>query len=58
MLATGLALGVSDPTRGFEPGQLLLIPIILWELTFATWLIARGFNPSPMARQAAVAIAA
>ncbi len=47
MLATGLATGVGDPTRGFEPGQLLLIPIILWELTFATWLIVRGFSPSP-----------
>jgi uncharacterized protein DUF4386 len=44
MLATGLAIGVGDPTRGFEPGQLLVIPIILWELTFATWLIVRGFN--------------
>lgn len=36
MLATGLALGVSDPTHGFQPGQVLVIPIILWELTFAT----------------------
>jgi hypothetical protein len=47
MLATGLALGVGDPTRGFEPGQLLLIPIIFWELTFATWLIVKGFSVSP-----------
>lgn len=46
MLGTGLAIGVGDPTRGFEPGQLLVIPIILWELVFATWLIVRGFNPS------------
>jgi hypothetical protein len=46
LLATGLALGVGDPTRGFEPGQLLVIPIILWELTFATYLIVRGFNPT------------
>lgn len=44
LLVAGLALGVSDPTRGFQPGQLLLIPIILWELFFATWLIVRGFN--------------
>jgi hypothetical protein len=44
MLATGLAIGVGDPTRGFQPGQLLVIPIILWELTFATWLIAKGFT--------------
>ena len=58
MLATGLALGVGDPTRGFEPGQLLLIPIILWELTFATWLIARGFNPTPTARQTDLIMAA
>ena len=47
MLATGLAVGVGDPTRGFEPAQLLVIPIILWELAFATWLIVRGFNLSP-----------
>lgn len=46
MLASGLALGVGDPTRGFEPAQLLVIPIILWELAFATWLIVRGFNLS------------
>ena len=46
MLTTGLAIGVGDPTRDFEPGQLLVIPIILWELTFATWLIVRGFNPT------------
>ena len=46
MLATGLAIGVGDPTRGFQPGQLLVIPIILWELFFATWLIVRGFRPS------------
>jgi Domain of unknown function (DUF4386) len=52
MLAAGLAIGVGDPTRGFEPGQLLVIPIILWELVFATWLIVRGFNPSPAAKPA------
>ena len=46
MLALGLAIGVGDPTRGFEPGQLLVIPIILWELTFATWLIVKGFSAS------------
>jgi len=46
MLATGLALGVGDPTRGFQAGQLLVIPIILWELVFATWLIVRGFAPA------------
>jgi hypothetical protein len=47
MLALGLALGVGDPSRGFQPGQVLVVPIILWELTLATWLIVRGFNPSP-----------
>ena len=46
LLATGLAIGVGDPTRGFQPGQLLVIPIILWELVFATWLLIRGFRPS------------
>ena len=49
MLAIGLAIGLGDPTRGFEPGQLLVVPIILWELFFATWLIVRGFNPSAVA---------
>ena len=49
MLATGLAIGVGDPTRGFQLGQLLVIPIILWELVFATWLILRGFSLSPVA---------
>jgi hypothetical protein len=49
MLATGLAIGVGDVTRGFQPGQLLVIPIILWELLFATWLIVRGFNASAIA---------
>ena len=44
LLAVGLASGVGDPTRGFEPAQLLVIPIILWELFFATWLIVRGFR--------------
>ena len=43
MLAVGLAIGVGDPSRGFEAGQVLVIPIILWELTFATWLIVKGF---------------
>jgi hypothetical protein len=52
LLATGLAIGVGDPTRGFQPGQVLVIPIILWELTFATWLIAKGFNPSATQTQA------
>lgn len=43
LLALGLLIGVGDPTRGFQPGQLLVIPIILWELVFATWLIVKGF---------------
>jgi hypothetical protein len=46
LLATGLAIGVGDPTRGFQPGQLLVIPIILWELVFATWLLTKGFRRS------------
>lgn len=49
LLAIGLAIGVGDPTRGFQVGQLLVIPIILWELLFATWLIVRGFNPAAVA---------
>ncbi|MBO0702995.1 MAG: DUF4386 domain-containing protein [Candidatus Dormibacteraeota bacterium] len=46
MLAAGIALGVGNPTSGLQPGQLLVVPIILWELLFATWLIVRGFNPA------------
>lgn len=52
MLAFGLAIGVGDPTRGFQVGQLLVIPIILWELTFATWLIVKGFA-TPLTQQSA-----
>ena len=44
LLVTGLAIGVGDPTRGFQPGQLLVIPIILWELALATWLVVKGFS--------------
>jgi hypothetical protein len=44
-----LAIGVGDPTHGFQPGQLLVVPIILWELFFATWLIVRGFSPTAIA---------
>ena len=49
LLATGLAAGVGSPTGGFQLGQVLVIPIILWELLFATWLIVRGFNPGAFA---------
>jgi hypothetical protein len=55
LLATGLAIGVGDPTRGFQPGQLLVIPIILWELLFATWVMVRGFRPSGSAADPRVA---
>jgi Domain of unknown function (DUF4386) len=55
LLAIGLAIGVGDPTRGFQPGQLLVIPIILWELVFATWLIVRGFRLQAAAADPAVA---
>ena len=48
LLALGLLIGVGDPTRGFQIGQVLVIPIILWELIFATWLIVRGFNPKAL----------
>jgi hypothetical protein len=53
--AIGLALGVGDPTRGFVLGQFLVIPIILWELFFATWLIVSGFNPSVVAAERSLA---
>lgn len=44
LLLTGIAAGVGNPTSGLRPAQLLVIPIILWELLFATWLIGRGFD--------------
>lgn len=43
-LTTGLALGIPDPTHGFQPGQLLVVLIILWELFFATRVIVKGFD--------------
>lgn len=51
LLATGLAAGVGSPTGGFQLGQVLVIPIILWELLFATWLIVRGFNRLAVSRE-------
>ena len=50
LLPTGLAIGVGDPTRGgLQARRLLVIPIILRELLFATWLLVRGFGPSAVA---------
>jgi hypothetical protein len=51
LLALGLALGAASPTKGFQIGQLLVIPILFWEVVFATWLIVKGFRSSSAATQ-------
>lgn len=58
MLAAGLALGVGDPTRGFQAAQVLVIPIIMWELAFATWLIVKGVRVSRPGRADRPAVSA
>jgi hypothetical protein len=42
--ATGALLGVYD--RQSTPQALLTVPEVIWELTFAVYLIAKGFRPS------------
>jgi len=39
-------LPVPDLTQGFNPAQLLFLPIFLSEILVAIWLIVKGFNPS------------
>jgi hypothetical protein len=39
-------LPVPDLTEGFNPAQLLFIPIFLSEILVAIWLIVKGFNPT------------
>jgi hypothetical protein len=34
--------------RSAPPAALAAIPIALWELSLGVWLVARGFNPSPI----------
>jgi hypothetical protein len=29
-------------------GVLAAMPVLAWELSFATWLIVKGFRPSPL----------
>jgi len=43
------ALGVPDPTQGFQPATVLYLAIFLSELLVAIWLIVKGFNPSAIA---------
>jgi hypothetical protein len=42
-------LPVPDLTQGFNPTQLLFLPIFLSEILVAIWLIAKGFNPAAIA---------
>lgn len=39
-------LPVPDLTQGFNPAQLLFLPIFISEILVAIWLIVKGFNPS------------
>jgi hypothetical protein len=39
-------LPVPDLTQGFNPAQLLFMPIFLSEILVAVWLIVKGFNPT------------
>jgi hypothetical protein len=48
-LAAANALGVPDPTQGFEPATLLYLAMFVSELLLAFWLIVKGFNPSAIA---------
>jgi hypothetical protein len=41
-------LPVPDLTQGFNPAQLLFMPIFLSEILVAVWLIVKGFNPIAM----------
>jgi hypothetical protein len=52
-LIAGNVLNVPDVTQGFNPGQLLLFPIMTSEILLAIWLIAKGFNPSAIASEPA-----
>jgi hypothetical protein len=38
-------LPVPDLTQGFNPAQLLFLPIFISEILVAIWLIVRGFDP-------------
>lgn len=44
-LITANVLPVPDLTQGFNPTQLLFLPIFLSEILVAIWLIVKGFNP-------------
>jgi hypothetical protein len=45
-LVAANVLPVPDLTQGFNPTQLLFLPIFLSEILVAVWLIAKGFSPS------------
>lgn len=47
-----LAAGATTASYFQTLAELLVIPIILWEVGFATWLIVRGFNPPAVAAAA------
>jgi hypothetical protein len=46
-------LPVPDLTQGFNPTQLLFMPIFLSEILVAIWLIVKGFNPVAIAVESA-----
>ena len=45
------ALGVPDPTQGFQPATVLYLAIFLSELLVAIWLIVKGFSSSAIASE-------
>jgi hypothetical protein len=44
MSATAMLFGV----YGQSTHTILALPVFAWEVSFAIWLIAKGFKPSPM----------
>ena len=46
-------LPVPDLTQGFNPAQLLFMPIFVSEILVAVWLIVKGFNPTANVFEAA-----
>ncbi|WP_436492516.1 DUF4386 domain-containing protein [Actinokineospora sp. HUAS TT18] len=47
--AIGVLFGLYEQVS--VPGSLAAVPVFLWELSLAVWLIAKGFKPSPLLDQ-------
>ena len=56
MVMVSILLVMFGLLESFSPPQLVLaLPILLQEMVLAVWLIAKGFNPSTIAAESAVA---